>query len=143
MKKHAEQLQSLIEFFENLSEESTKNVAHHYATNARFVDPFNDVDGIQKIEHIFAHMFKTTQRPRFVVLSALLNDDEAFLRWDFTFEKKGLPKNMCIHGATRLVFDASGKVTLHRDYWDSGAELYAKLPIVGGFFRWFAKQFRA
>ena len=37
-----------------------------------------------------------------------------------------------IHGVSHLRFDDEGKVTHHRDYWDTGEELYAKLPLIGG-----------
>ena len=31
-----------------------------------------------------------------------------------------------------LRFGEDGKVNYHRDYWDTGEELYAKLPLIGG-----------
>lgn len=37
-----------------------------------------------------------------------------------------------IHGISHLRFDDDGKVNNHRDYWDTGEELYAKLPLIGG-----------
>ena len=37
-----------------------------------------------------------------------------------------------IHGVSHLRFDDEGKVTYHRDYRDTGEELYAKLPLIGG-----------
>ena len=36
-----------------------------------------------------------------------------------------------VEGATRLQFDAWGKVCLHRDYFDLGAMLYEQLPLLG------------
>ena len=33
-------------------------------------------------------------------------------------------------------FDAQGRVTLHRDYWDTAEELYEKLPVLGRLMRW-------
>lgn len=32
---------------------------------------------------------------------------------------------------SHLRFDAAGKVCYHRDYWDTGEELYEKLPLLG------------
>jgi hypothetical protein len=36
---------------------------------------------------------------------------------------------------SHIRFDASGKVNYHRDYWDTGEELYAKLPVLGWLIR--------
>ena len=41
-----------------------------------------------------------------------------------------------IHGATLLRFDADGRISEHRDYWDAAGELYAKLPLIGPLMRW-------
>ena len=38
---------------------------------------------------------------------------------------------MIIQGASRLQFAADGRVASHRDYWDSGRELYEHLPLLG------------
>jgi hypothetical protein len=43
-------------------------------------------------------------------------------------------------GATHLVFDADGKVAVHRDYWDAAEELYEKLPLLGGLMRWLKRR---
>jgi hypothetical protein len=40
-----------------------------------------------------------------------------------------------IHGVSHIRFDASGKVNYHRDYWDTGEELYAKVPVLGWLIR--------
>ena len=37
-----------------------------------------------------------------------------------------------IRGVSHLRFGDDGKVTYHRDYWDTGEELYGKLPLIGG-----------
>lgn len=37
-----------------------------------------------------------------------------------------------IRGVSHLRFGEDGKVIYHRDYWDTGEELYAKLPLIGG-----------
>ncbi len=36
-----------------------------------------------------------------------------------------------MRGATHLVLDDQGLITLHRDYWDAAEELYEKLPAAG------------
>lgn len=134
-------LQSLCLFYENLNLQNLPEIRKLYAADAQFKDPFNDVQGIDSIEIIFLHMFSTTQNPRFKILQNLQENNQALLVWDFYFEKQGFSKPICIHGTSLISFNCEGLVVRHRDYWDSGEELYAKLPWVGGFFRWLARKF--
>lgn len=32
---------------------------------------------------------------------------------------------------THLRFDGEGRVAYHQDYWDSGANLFEKIPVLG------------
>jgi ketosteroid isomerase-like protein len=136
-------LQNLSDFYEHLSPASLPQIRKLYAADAQFKDPFNDVQGIAAIEAIFEHMFATTQNPQFKVLQTLQEGNHALLVWDFRFEKQGFSKPVCIHGTSLIAFNAEGLALRHRDYWDSGEELFAKLPWVGGLFRWFARQFKS
>lgn len=135
--------QRVIQAFENLSPDSLPTLLALYAEQATFTDPFNEVTGRAGIERVFSHMFATVEQPRFQVLQAITQGEQAFLTWDFHFRRQpsGLP--MCIHGATHLRFDGLGLVTLHRDYWDAAQELYAKLPLLGSLMRWLQRRLRA
>ena len=135
-------LPALVAFFENLTPASVASMGAHYAPQARFVDPFNDVQGLASIEHIFQHMFVALDEPRFVVTTQVLQGQQCFLTWDFHFRFKRFQTTtpQTIRGATHLVFSEEGLVTLHRDYWDAAQELYEKLPVVGGLMRWLKRR---
>ena len=113
-----------------------------YASDARFVDPFNDVQGHAAIEAIFRHMFEVLHAPRFTITAIVTEGDQAFLIWDFHFQRQAGGAPWHIHGTTHLVLDEQGHVRLHRDYWDAANELYAKWPLLGGLMRWLARQLR-
>ena len=124
---------ALIRYFETLSRDSVARIPEFYAAHARFKDPFNDVRGAAAIEHIFAHMFEQVDAPRFEFGTRIVDASGAFLTWDFRFGVRswGRRSDQHIHGASHLVFAPDGKVLLHRDYWDTGEELYMKLPVLG------------
>jgi steroid delta-isomerase len=125
-------LAPLIRLYETLSPESVDRLGDHYAADAAFKDPFNEVRGIDAIARIFRHMFVQVADPRFVVTGRFSGEDGAMLLWEFHFRACGpLGRALCARGASHLRFDAAGKVTLHRDYWDAAEELYAKLPVLG------------
>lgn len=132
----------LAHYFETLSPQSVAQVAQHYALDARFKDPFNDVRGVPAIAQIFAHMFAALEQPRFVVTAQVVQGLQCFMTWEFRFGfknfKQGQPQ--VILGASQLLFSESGLVTLHRDYWDAAEELYEKLPLVGGLMRWLKRR---
>lgn len=125
-------LSPLIRLYETLSPDSVDRLGDYYAADAAFKDPFNEVRGIDAIARIFRHMFVQVAAPRFVVTGRFTGEDGAMLLWEFHFRTRGpLGRSLCARGATHLRFDAAGKVTLHRDYWDAAEELYAKLPVLG------------
>ncbi len=135
----------LVDFFESISPQTVARIGDLYAADARFKDPFNNVQGVPAIEHIFRHMFTQVESPRFVVNERIVQHDNAMLVWTFTFGMRvgKTVRPQLVHGVTHFKFDAKGKVSLHRDYWDTGEELYMKLPILGWLLRVFNRRLAA
>ena len=132
----------VIDFFETLSPQTLQALGSFYDAQARFKDPFNDVQGVVAIEKIFEHMFANLMAPHFVVTGRIVQGSQCFLTWEFRFSfrtfKQGIEQVML--GAAHLVFSRQGRVTLHRDYWDAAEELYEKLPLVGTLMRGLKKR---
>ena len=104
-------LTNFIHFCENLSPDKTAGFAELYTADAFFKDTFNEVSGHAGIISIFKHMFSQVETPRFRVTHNMLQDDEAFLVWDFLFSFKGNKSKVeCIHGASHLKLTAEGKI---------------------------------
>ncbi len=133
----------VIAHYEALNLGTLEALLSLYADNACFKDPFNDVRGHRAIRGVFAHMFMTLNAPRFQILDAFTEGDQAFLSWDFTFTRARGQSPMTIHGATHLRYADDGRITLHRDYWDAAEELYAKLPVLGVLIRALQRRLRA
>ena len=132
-------LDPLLDWYRTMTRDSVARTVEFYAPTAHFKDPFNDVQGIEAIAAIFDHMFVTTEAPRFIILDTVESGDQAFVTWLFEFGLRGKPYQ--VRGATHFRFDAAGKVTEHRDYWDAAEELLQKLPLIGAPVRWLRKQF--
>ena len=135
---------TIVHFFETLTPNALEGMGDVYDEQAHFSDPFNNVHGLPAIRTIFEHMFIAMQAPRFEVLTVLrdASSGEIFLRWNFYFSKKGLGQHLCIHGSSYLRLSEAGKISYHQDYWDSGKELYEKLPVIGGMVRWLSAQLK-
>ena len=126
-------LDALIRFYHDLSSESVARFPEFYADDAWFKDPFNEVRGVAAIQRIFTHMFRQVAEPRFVVTEKVVDAGGAMLVWEFYFRVRlwGKGQTQVMRGVSHLRFDAEGKVCYHRDYWDTGEELYMKLPGLG------------
>ncbi len=133
--------------FEGLTLGGVDALSQLYAVDAKFKDPFNDVQGRGAIAHIFRHMFSQVDAPKFVV-TALIGKNgtesrcpQIFMRWNFSFVARGAAQT--IHGATHFELNEDGLITLHRDYWDAAEELYEKLPVLGSVLRWLKRRLQA
>lgn len=129
-----------VSFYELLTPAGVARLADIYAPDARFKDPFNDVAGIAAITRVFEHMYDRLDAPRFTVREAVAEGDHCFLAWDFLFRFKGTSEQQVVRGASHIVFDAQGRIAVHRDYWDAAEELYEKLPLLGTFMRWLRRR---
>lgn len=140
--RHADaRVARVVAMFESLTPADVGRLGEFYASDARFKDPFNEVQGVPAIQRIFAHMFVTLDAPRFVVRDIVVDGDQCFLTWDFLFRMKRFSRDeQVVRGGSHLRFDAMGLVALHRDYWDAAEELYEKLPLVGSLMRWLKRR---
>ncbi len=138
-------LERVVEFYETLSPSSLARIAQVYAADACFKDPFNDVCGLAAIESVFRHMYQQVLDPRFRVTHSMGEGGEAWLAWEFRFRFRGWRAGevQCIRGATHLCFASDGRVASHRDYWDTGEELFARLPLMGALMGWLRRRLAA
>lgn len=132
----------IVHWFESLSPESLADLGTVYTDDARFKDPFNEVQGLAAIEGIFRHMFAALEHPHFVITGRVEQGPQCFLTWEFRFAFRSYAQGVeqTIRGATHLVLDDAQRITLHRDYWDAAEELYEKLPGLRVLMRWLKKR---
>lgn len=134
-------VQALVHRFETLAPADLARMDEMYTADARFKDPFNEVQGVPAIAAIFAHMFASLDGPRFVIRDVVVQGDQCFLSWDFRFCMRRFKRDeQCIRGGSHLRLAADGRITNHRDYWDAAEELYEKLPMLGGLMRWLKRR---
>jgi hypothetical protein len=127
-------IDALLRFYETLTPDRVEDFGFYYAENAYFKDPFNEVNRLEDIREIFARMFRQVADPRFVISERAGDAGGLFLVWEMRFRMNSWKPQQVqsIRGASHLRLGDDGKVTYHRDYWDTGEELYAKLPLIGG-----------
>lgn len=133
----------IVDLFERLTPADLPGLAGFYMPDARFKDPFQEVQGIAAVQGVFAHMYHSLHEPRFVVRDIVVQGDQCFLTWDFLFRFKRFTDDLqTVRGASHLTLAPDGRIALHRDYWDAAEELYEKLPVVGALMRWLKRRAR-
>lgn len=133
----SERINALLHFWQMLTPESVAVLGDHYAEDAFFKDPFHEVRGLGPIREIFANMFRQVESPKFKVSETIGDENGLVLVWEMTFRMRSLRPHevQVIRGVSHLRFGENGKVNYHRDYWDTGEELYSKLPLIGSVVR--------
>lgn len=106
------------------------------APSVRFRDPFNDVVGIEAMRRVLEKMFEDVPDAAFTITDVAIGG-AVYLRWRFQGGR------FAADGVTELAFDAGGRVVCHVDHWDSGTEVYAKLPLVGALVRLIRRRLAA
>jgi len=127
-----------VAFFENLTPESLSDLENVLNDGVRFSDPFNDVSGIQAMRGIFERMFRDVTDPKFRVSRVAFHGDACLLKWTFTGRSQ--IGALTIDGMSTLLFDDTGRVIEHVDYWDAAASVYERLPLIGAVIRFIQKR---
>ena len=132
----------IVQAFETLTPAGVETLDAIYAPDARFKDPFNEVQGLAEIQRIFRHMYVNLENPRFIITTRIVEGAQCFLTWEFhfCFRRFRQGQTQCIVGGSHLLLNGDGRITLHRDYWDAAEELYEKLPLVGSLMRWLKRR---
>jgi steroid Delta-isomerase len=137
-------VEKIVTLFETLSVATLPRLGEIYTDDARFKDPFNEVQGVGAITAIFAHLFDSLDKPRFVVHDVIVQGEQCFMSWDFVFAMRRFERReQVIRGSSHLHLAADGRIRQHRDYWDAAEELYEKLPLLGALMRWLKRRVNA
>lgn len=137
-------LQRYCDFFAGISPESLDGLADVMSADVHFRDPFNDVRGLKAVRRVFEHMFGVCAEARFEILDAVHGGDRAYIQWRFHFRlrSESNPREP-IEGVSRVVFDSTGRVEEHIDFWDPASGLYESVPLLGSLLRWLRRRLAA
>ena len=128
-----EPLSRFIALYQQLNLQQLHRLPEVYADEVIFIDPAHRIEGLAALGDYFAALYQRLAYCRFEIISQQHEGAQAWLSWVMTFSHPRLAAGQPIRveGATRLEFDAAGKVRVHRDYFDLGAMLYEQLPLLG------------
>lgn len=124
--------------FEDLEPGSARElVAAAYAPEAYLNDTLVAIEGAGPIGEYLARTAARVRSLRVEFLGVAQDGVEHYVRWRMTVAADRLNggQPMVSYGVTHFRFDDSGRILVHKDFWDAGTGLYEYLPGVGGLLR--------
>ena len=118
-----------LNLFSNLTPDNINKFDDLISKDIIFVDPFNNIKGINAFKNIFYHMFENVKDPKFLILDYSINKQRVYLKWKMTFF--AFKSLQTIEGMSELLLNDVGKVISHIDYWDSLNGIFIKIPFIG------------
>ena len=116
-------------FLEGLTADNLSKLSNHVTSDVHFVDPFNNVVGVDHMTRVFSDMFTEVGPISFTVTEMCGNALSGMLAWQFEAELRGKP--WTFEGTTVLRFASDGRVCEHIDHWDAAGQFYERLPVIG------------
>jgi limonene-1,2-epoxide hydrolase len=136
----AELLVRFQEVFQELRHDRLALLDEVYANDIVFEDPLHRVEGLAALRAYFERMYEGVESIGFEFGDVIEAPGQAMLTWTMRMTHRRLRagEELALPGATHIRFGE--KVHYHRDYFDAGALLYERLPVLGGIVRAIRKR---
>ncbi|EOS96462.1 nuclear transport factor 2 family protein [Erwinia tracheiphila] len=136
-------LNKLVSFYQSLDNVSLHQLVDIYHDDIVLVDPIAEHNGLQVVETYFALLLKNLHYCRFEVNECHLYNGTALLIWQMIYAHPALQRGKALQvaGSSHLRFGGD-KIIFQRDYYDMGAMLYEKIPVLSAVIRQLKKRLR-
>ncbi|NJM36820.1 MAG: nuclear transport factor 2 family protein [Akkermansiaceae bacterium] len=111
-----------------------ENTLKVYAADAYLDDTLVVHRGAAEIENYFAKTSDTMTSYQVTIDDVARSGNDYYVRWTMIFSAPALSGGKPVHsfGISQVRFNREGQVEFHQDFWDSGKNFFAHLPILGG-----------
>jgi hypothetical protein len=122
-----------------------ENTAKVYTEDAYLDDTLVTHHGAAEIEAYFAKTSATMTSYQVTIDDVARSGNDYYFRWTMVFAAPALSGGAAVQsvGISQVRFSPQGKVAFHQDFWDSGKNFYAHLPVVGGAVGYVRKRLEA
>ena len=128
-------LESFKSNFKDLKKADWSQLGNFYADNILFRDPVLELHGLVTLEDYFNTLCADLIVCRFEFLDQVVDDHSAYLKWIMHFRHPRLGNEIIdVRGVSHLRW--TDKIEFHEDFYDMGAMLYERLPVLGNVTRW-------
>ncbi len=120
-------------------QENTRKV---YTSEAFLDDTLVVHHGAAAIEKYFVKTAANLTHCGVTIDDVSKSGENYYIRWTMIFEAPAMSGGEPVQsvGISQVRFDREGKVAFHQDFWDSGRNFYAHLPVAGGVIGYIRKR---
>ena len=98
-------------------------------------DPIHEIRGLVSLEDYFSALNEGLNDCRFEYLDQVCSEHSAYLKWIMRFRHVKLGDEVIeVRGVSHLRWNE--KIEYQEDFYDMGAMLYERLPVLGNVTRW-------
>lgn len=121
--------------FKDLQQADWSRLGEFYANDIIFKDPVHEIRGLVTLEDYLSTLCEALIDCRFEYLDQVVSVDSAYLKWVMHFRHPRLGSELIdVRGVSHLRWGE--KIEFHEDFYDMGAMLYERLPVLGNVTRW-------
>lgn len=122
---------TLEQLFNQLNKNNLHLLDDFYAAEITFIDPVGEIRGLISLKDYFAKLYLNVQEISFEITATEGNRERQALQWIMHLTAKGLNGGKPIHldGSSFLHFK-NERCVYHRDYYDMGAFIYERIPLL-------------
>jgi len=129
---------SIAEFFNKANYENMETVCNEfYSNDIKFIDPLGEINGIEEMVKYYKNMYENVISIRFDAINEFEKNNQRVFVWQMHLKHKkvGGGEPIVLDGVSVLKYE-DGKVIYHRDYFDLGAMIYERIPVLGSLITW-------
>ena len=140
-------VQRLSSFLQGIGDvnQVRENALKVYSSDAYLDDTLAVHHGAAEIEAYFIKTSETMTDYHLSVDDVAKSGNDYYFRWTMKFAAPALSggKPITSVGISQIRFNREGKVAFHQDFWDSGKNFYAHLPVIGGAVGYVSKRLKS
>jgi limonene-1,2-epoxide hydrolase len=115
------------------------HIIPYYDDEIYFRDSIQEIRGIEAFKAMTERLTARSKDLKMEIVNAVRQDAMIFMEWEMTISFKRYPSSI-VYGASRLTFNAAGKIIEQRDYYDLWGDIFDNIPRFGGAYRKFMQN---
>lgn len=123
--------------FNQLNRETLHLLEDIYTPDVQFRDPVHELNGLPALRAYYGRLYDGVVSCRFEFEAEVIDGRQGMLVWVMRFQHARFRRGetLELRGVSHLKFRDDGKVFQHHDYFDMGAFIYERIPVLGGVIR--------
>ena len=115
-----------------------KRVENTYGENAYFNDTLRELQGAEAIGKYLEKSLSATNGVYTSVEDVAISGIDYYYRWKMEIRFRSLNNGRAGHsrGMSQIRYDETGRIVLHRDFWDAATGFFSYLPIFRNAIPW-------